>query len=331
MTTVDVNPPRWVPDPAGRFAQRYWDGASWTEYVAGLDGGAASSDPLGPGAPPVRQLPDPAAAASEVFASPPPVWRAPTDSEPPPSPPVDRVAADEAAGHPSAPTTSGGHGRPAGWELDPTGRHAQRYWDGGRWTEFVAGAVGGAAAIDPTPIVGLDADRPPDPETVPGDGPSDPTANPGAAVRPRGADVAAVGVGSFAAATVMTGGAAAPISWTDATRPVAPRPAPEDGEPGPDAGSESQGRRLTKPVVAAAVLALLIAGAAALGVAGVFGGHGSSAPLSAHRVVARPKRVGTRVGAAAVTTPTSAAAVGKAAVVASKDPAVCSPRRRSPR
>ena len=36
----------------------------------------------------------------------------------------------------------------AGWHRDPTGRHAQRYWNG-RWTDFVAGTAGGPAATDP--------------------------------------------------------------------------------------------------------------------------------------------------------------------------------------
>jgi hypothetical protein len=37
-------PAGWQPDPSGRFEQRYWDGASWTEHVS--TGGVASSDPL---------------------------------------------------------------------------------------------------------------------------------------------------------------------------------------------------------------------------------------------------------------------------------------------
>ncbi len=34
----------WYPDPSGRHAYRYWDGASWTSHVA--DNGQASLDPL---------------------------------------------------------------------------------------------------------------------------------------------------------------------------------------------------------------------------------------------------------------------------------------------
>jgi hypothetical protein len=35
------------------------------------------------------------------------------------------------------------------WQRDPTGRHAQRYWDGQQWTAHVAN--GSATAIDPLP------------------------------------------------------------------------------------------------------------------------------------------------------------------------------------
>jgi len=34
-----------------------------------------------------------------------------------------------------------------GWFADPTGRHAHRYWDGARWSAFVAD--GGVQAQDP--------------------------------------------------------------------------------------------------------------------------------------------------------------------------------------
>ena len=33
MTTSESSA-GWHPDPWGRFAQRYWDGAAWTEHVA---------------------------------------------------------------------------------------------------------------------------------------------------------------------------------------------------------------------------------------------------------------------------------------------------------
>lgn len=39
------NPAGWLPDPYGRFQQRYWDGSRWTGHVA--TAGTASVDPLG--------------------------------------------------------------------------------------------------------------------------------------------------------------------------------------------------------------------------------------------------------------------------------------------
>jgi hypothetical protein len=47
----DTTPGSWQPDPFGRFAQRYWDGANWTENV--VDGsGAQTTDPPRPSASP---------------------------------------------------------------------------------------------------------------------------------------------------------------------------------------------------------------------------------------------------------------------------------------
>lgn len=31
---ADGEPAGWLPDPAGRFARRYWDGLRWSEHVA---------------------------------------------------------------------------------------------------------------------------------------------------------------------------------------------------------------------------------------------------------------------------------------------------------
>ncbi|MHB8330183.1 MAG: DUF2510 domain-containing protein, partial [Acidimicrobiales bacterium] len=36
--------PGWYPDPSSRHQTRYWDGTTWTEYVA--DGSQQSVDPL---------------------------------------------------------------------------------------------------------------------------------------------------------------------------------------------------------------------------------------------------------------------------------------------
>jgi len=44
MTVADDKAPRWAPDPTGQFAQRYWDGAQWTPYVSGREGGAPRRD-----------------------------------------------------------------------------------------------------------------------------------------------------------------------------------------------------------------------------------------------------------------------------------------------
>lgn len=37
-------PAGWMPDPSGRFEQRYWDGTAWTENVS--TGGVTSADPI---------------------------------------------------------------------------------------------------------------------------------------------------------------------------------------------------------------------------------------------------------------------------------------------
>jgi hypothetical protein len=40
-------------------------------------------------------------------------------------------------------------GIPAGWLVDPSGRHEQRYWSGSKWTEHVTD--GGIPGTDPPP------------------------------------------------------------------------------------------------------------------------------------------------------------------------------------
>jgi hypothetical protein len=47
--------PGWYPNPAGRFEQRYWNGAAWTEQVA--SGGVPGYDPLPPAPPAIQQQP----------------------------------------------------------------------------------------------------------------------------------------------------------------------------------------------------------------------------------------------------------------------------------
>jgi hypothetical protein len=38
-------PPAWYPDPSGRFAQRYWDGTTWTPHVASATGEQSADRP----------------------------------------------------------------------------------------------------------------------------------------------------------------------------------------------------------------------------------------------------------------------------------------------
>ena len=53
MTQQPTQPPAgWYPDPSGQFAQRYWDGGTWTEHVVGPQGQTTS--PLQPQSAPVQ-------------------------------------------------------------------------------------------------------------------------------------------------------------------------------------------------------------------------------------------------------------------------------------
>ena len=65
-----------------------------------------------------------------------PAPEAPTVGKPPP--------AEAVTGSPSPPTPPS----PA-WSSDPTGRHQSRYWDGARWTDYVAD--NGRESRDPIP------------------------------------------------------------------------------------------------------------------------------------------------------------------------------------
>jgi hypothetical protein len=42
----DNTPGSWQPDPFGRFAQRYWDGANWTENVVDASGAQTTDAPV---------------------------------------------------------------------------------------------------------------------------------------------------------------------------------------------------------------------------------------------------------------------------------------------
>lgn len=42
----ELTPGSWQPDPFGRFAQRYWDGTSWTENVSDASGAQTTDPPV---------------------------------------------------------------------------------------------------------------------------------------------------------------------------------------------------------------------------------------------------------------------------------------------
>jgi hypothetical protein len=135
--TIGVSAPRWAPDPVGRFAQRYWDGARWTEHVAGPAGGAPETDLLlrdESVIPPIVDAESEPPAAARNGAD-----ERPLDATPP--------ASSEPAASPHGATTEVGSNPPV-WAPDPSGRHARRYWDGSHWTDFVAPAGGGAPERD---------------------------------------------------------------------------------------------------------------------------------------------------------------------------------------
>ena len=185
----------WRSDPTGRHAQRYWDGGQWTEFVAPVDGGAPTSDPVRAGddlptsgdEPPVdptHALAVPAAlgGASAIPAG----DDSPTTGDEHVDLPSHALAAAAALGGASAiragddlptsgdklpvhaptdalavPAAALGVANaiseyepdaltePPHWGSDPTGRFAQRYWDGQRWTDHVAGVTGGEPNFDP--------------------------------------------------------------------------------------------------------------------------------------------------------------------------------------
>ncbi|HEX4082275.1 MAG TPA: DUF2510 domain-containing protein [Acidimicrobiales bacterium] len=85
-----------------------------------------------------------------------PPYGAPTSSPFQPGGPADP---SEAVGTPESPSgADAGAGRPghtgipAGWMVDPSGRHQQRYWSGTTWTEHVTDD--GMPSTDPPPGAG---------------------------------------------------------------------------------------------------------------------------------------------------------------------------------
>ena len=138
MTLQDVAR-RWAPDPSGRFAQRFWDGTRWTEFVASSAGGQPTTDPLEAGA-----------------SFPPPTWSAGGAG----------VAQDP---RPAAwPATEAAVHAPAAWYQDPAGRHHARFWSGALWTSQVVDhgllSVDAAQPPPPTaPAIPLGGSVPPPP------------------------------------------------------------------------------------------------------------------------------------------------------------------------
>jgi hypothetical protein len=55
-------PEGWLPDPSGRYPDRWWDGGHWTQWVRDKPGGTRSGDPPG-------TLPPPARPSSSTVAS----------------------------------------------------------------------------------------------------------------------------------------------------------------------------------------------------------------------------------------------------------------------
>jgi hypothetical protein len=64
-------------------------------------------------------------------------------------------AFEDAAGSTDVAAGRPGHtGIPAGWMVDPSGRHQQRYWSGTAWTEHVTDD--GISGVDPPPGTGTE-------------------------------------------------------------------------------------------------------------------------------------------------------------------------------
>ncbi len=102
---MNTPPAAWHPDPTGRFEQRYWDGARWTDHV--WTRGRQSTDPLIPAAA-TPQLPTAEAAAPAASApAPTPASAArPAASAPQPAAAPQPTAAPAAAPQPAAPAPS---------------------------------------------------------------------------------------------------------------------------------------------------------------------------------------------------------------------------------
>ncbi len=133
-------PPGWLPDPAGRFEERYWSGERWTPRVRvgraeaidrkGVSEEATSdTDETGPG----DWYPDPTGRFEQRFFSGQSWTRhvrvgeavavdalsVPNTMRPPKNVQRRRTETSE---------------RPPGWAPDPEDATGERYWDGFQWT-----------------------------------------------------------------------------------------------------------------------------------------------------------------------------------------------------
>lgn len=88
----DRTPAGWLPDPTGRYARRYFDGAIWTDHVANTPG-ATLNDPYTAPAPPPPAWEQPAQQAPVQQAE--PQLAEAKDLENSPGPPIDQSVPDE--------------------------------------------------------------------------------------------------------------------------------------------------------------------------------------------------------------------------------------------
>ncbi len=137
----DAGPPAgWLPDPTGRFEERYWSGNRWTPRVRvgraeAIDSKGVSEEAtnqtVDPG--PGDWYPDPTGRFEQrLFSG--QVWTRQVR--------IGEAVAVDALSVPNTvrPPKNVQRGRkgsatsPPGWALDPEGSGEERYWDGFQWT-----------------------------------------------------------------------------------------------------------------------------------------------------------------------------------------------------